>query len=129
MFQPSAKIYALWEHESGYTDSLTIVQPDRNFPSGRASGGAKLDYPYVWSSALNVAPYAGLYGDYYFTSSDASCTGLASTPLLMGWAARLTTGLDMKFQSGGTLSFGGELGGIGGNTTIWTYRARGTVPF
>jgi hypothetical protein len=32
----------------------------------------------------------------------------------------------MKFQGGGQLSFGGE---IGGNTTIWTWRACGSVLF
>jgi outer membrane autotransporter protein len=131
VFQPSAKIYALWEHEDGYTDSLGTVQVDRNFSTGRASAGAKLAYPTVWTETISLAPYAGLYGDYYFTSDDAASTGLASTPLLQGWSARATAGLDMKFNSGGLLSFGGELGGIGSNshTTMWTYRVRGSVPF
>jgi len=129
VFQPSARIYALWEHENGYTDSLGTVQTDRHFSSGRASAGAKLSYPFAWTSTIALAPYAGLYGDYYFTSDDATSTGLASTPLLQGWSARFTSGLAMKSQGGGQLSFGGELGGIGGNTTILTWRARGSVPF
>ena len=129
VFQPSARVYALWEHESGYTDSLGTLQTDRSFTSGRASAGAKLSYPFVWTSTINLAPYAGVYGDYYFTSDDASTAGLASTPLLQGWSARFTSGLDMRFQGGGQLSFGGELGGIGGNTKTCTYRARGSVPF
>jgi hypothetical protein len=129
VFQPSARVYALWEHEDGYTDSLGAVQTDRNFSSGRASGGAKFAYPVVWN-AITFAPNLGLYGDYYFTGDNAAAApGVASTPLLQGWSARFTAGLDLKFINGGSLSFGGELGGIGGNTTMWTYRGRGTVPF
>jgi hypothetical protein len=74
-------------------------------------------------------PYVGLYGDYYFSSDDASTNGLASTPLMQGWSARVTTGIGMRFDHGAQFSIGGELGGIGGNTTTWTLRARGSVPF
>jgi hypothetical protein len=51
--------------------------------------------------------------------------------LLQGWSGRLVAGLDMKFRDGGVISLGGELGGLGNNsnTTIWTYKARGSVPF
>jgi outer membrane autotransporter protein len=129
VFQPSARIYALWEHEDAYTDSLGTIQNDRNFSTGRASGGVKVSYPFIWSGTTNIAPYAGIYGDYYFTSDDASTAGLASIPLLQGWSARFTSGLSLSFGGGGQLSFGGELGGIGGNTQIWTFRGRGSVPF
>jgi len=127
VFQPSARVYAMWEHENGYTDSLGIVQDARNFTTGRASGGTKVSYPFEWSGVA-LAPYVGVYGDYYFTSDDAS---LASTLLLQGWSARVTTGIAMKFVNGGQISAGGELGGIGNssNTTMWTYRVRGSVPF
>ena len=40
--EPSAKVYALWEHENGYTDSLGTFQADRNFSSGRASTAGSL---------------------------------------------------------------------------------------
>src|SRR5262249_26407343 len=53
-----------WEHENAYTDSLGTLQTDRNFATGRASGGVKVSYPLAWSSATNVAPYLGLYGDF-----------------------------------------------------------------
>jgi Autotransporter beta-domain len=129
VFQPSARIYALWEHEDAYTDSLGTLQAARNFSSGRASGGFKIGYPFKWSADTSVMPYAGLYGDYYFLSDDASTTGLASTPLLQGWSARFTSGVSLGFAGGGQLSFGGDLGGIGGNTTMWTWRATGSVPF
>jgi hypothetical protein len=132
--EPSAKIYALWEHENAYTDSLGTHQDDRNFASGRASGGVKLAYPLAWTDTIALAPYAGLYGDYYFTRDDAAATvtadsTLASTPLLDGWSARAIAGLAARFANGAAISVGGELGGIGSGTSIWTYRARAAVPF
>jgi uncharacterized repeat protein (TIGR01451 family) len=133
--EPSAKIYALWEHENAYTDSLGTHQDDRNFATGRASGGVKLSYPLAWTDTIALAPYVGLYGDYYFTHDDAAtivavgALPLASTPLLDGWSARATAGFAARFASGAAISVGGELGGIGSDTRIWTYRARAAVPF
>jgi len=133
--EPSAKVYALWERENAYTDSLGTRQDDRNFATGRASGGVKLAYPLAWTDSIALAPYVGLYGDYYFTHDDAAAIAaagavpLASTPLLDGWSARATAGLAARFAGGATIAVGGELGGIGSDTRIWTYRARAAVPF
>src|SRR4029077_11153652 len=97
--EPSAKVYALWEHENAYTDSLGTRQDDRNFATGRASGGVKLAYPFAWTDTIALAPYGGLYGDYYFNRHEpaaivaAGALPLASTPLLDGWSARATAGL------------------------------------
>ena len=132
VLQPSAKVYALWEHDGGYTDSLGTAQPTNNFSTGRASAGTKASYPFEWTSAIALAPYAGVYGDYYFTGNNATVAGVPTPAvLLQGWSARLTAGLDMKFRNGGVISVGGELGGLGSNsnTNIWTYKARGSVPF
>jgi hypothetical protein len=133
--EPSAKIYALWEHENAYTDTLGTQQADRDFATGRASAGVKLAYPLPWSDTVALGPYAGLYGDYYFTDDNAAAivaagaTPLASTPLLDGWSARGTAGLAARFAGGTAIAVGGELGGIGSGTRIWTYRARASVPF
>jgi uncharacterized repeat protein (TIGR01451 family) len=133
--EPSAKIYALWEHENAYTDSLGTHQADHDFATGRASGGVKLSYPLAWTDNIAFAPYVGIYGDYYFTDEDAAAIvaagalPLASTPLLDGWSARSTAGFAARFASGAAISVGGELGGIGSDTRIWTYRARAAVPF
>jgi outer membrane autotransporter protein len=133
--EPSAKVYALWEHENAYTDTLGTRQDDRDFATGRASGGVKLAYPVAWTDDLTLAPYVGLYGDYYFTRDDAgeidgtTTSALASTPLLDGWSARTTGGLAAQFAGGSALAFGAELGGIGSDVEIWTFRARGNVPF
>jgi hypothetical protein len=35
----------------------------------------------------------------------------------------------MAFSDSALLSLGGEYGGIGGDTHIWTWRVRGSVPF
>ena len=47
--EPSARVYALWEHENAYTDTLGTLQTARDFSTGRASGGVKLAYPVPWS--------------------------------------------------------------------------------
>jgi outer membrane autotransporter protein len=130
VLQPSAKVYALWEHDGAYTDSFGIAQPTNDFSTGRASTGTKLCYPLEWISAVALTPYTGVYGDYYFTSSNAAVAGIPTPALLLqGWSARVTAGLDMKLRNGGVISVGGELGGIGSSTTLWTYMARGSVPF
>ncbi|MCK9916401.1 Ig-like domain repeat protein [Microbacteriaceae bacterium K1510] len=133
--EPSAKVYALWEHENAYTDTLGTRQGDRDFSTGRASGGVKLAYPVAWTDDLTITPYFGLYGDYYFTRDNAgdvdsaTTPALASTPLIDGWSARTTGGLTARFAGGGALALGAELGGIGSDVEIWTFRARGNVPF
>jgi subtilase family protein/Big-like domain-containing protein/autotransporter-like protein/IPT/TIG domain-containing protein len=128
LLEPSARVFALWEHENAYTDSLGTLQTERNFATGRASGGVKVSYPLAWSSTMNVAPYLGLYGDYYFSRDDATIVGLTTVPLLQGWSGRVTGGVAMAFGRG-ALSAGGEYGGIGSDFHIWTWRMRGTVAF
>ena len=76
-----------------------------------------------------LAPYLGLYGDYYFSRDDATTVGLTTVPLLQGWSGRATGGVAMTFGRGAQLSAGGEYGGIGSDTHIWTWRVRGSVPF
>src|SRR5262249_24106476 len=44
LLEPSARVFALWEHENAYTDSLGTLQTERNFATGRASGGVKVSY-------------------------------------------------------------------------------------
>jgi hypothetical protein len=129
VLEPSAQAFALWEQENAYTDSLGTLQAARNFETGRASGGVKAIYPFAWSSAVNVAPYVGVYGDYYFSHDDAATAGLTTVPLLQGWSARVTSGVAMTFGPAAMLSAGGEYGGIGGNFQIWTWQVHGDVAF
>jgi len=129
VLEPSARVYELWEHENAYTDSLGTLQGDRNFDTGRASGGVKVSYPFAWSNTIKLAPYAGLYGDYYFSMDNATTVGLTTVPLLQGWSARATGGGAATFRGGAQLSAGGEYGGIGSDTRIWTWIVRGSLPF
>jgi hypothetical protein len=129
VLEPSARVYAVWEEDNPFTDSLGTAQAGNDFSTGRASGGLKLSYPFAWTSMVDLAPYVGLYGDYYFTWNDAALTGFTTTPLLQGWSARPTWGLTARFRGGAQLSAGGEYAGIGGNTQIWTWTVHGSVPF
>jgi outer membrane autotransporter protein len=134
--EPSAKVYALWEHENSYTDSLGTLQADRNFYSGRASTGVKVAYPWLlWWGTMKVTPYAGVYADYYFNRDDNTPLSTSTIPILLptqfvhGWSARLTSGIGMALAGGTKLSVGGEVGGLGNNFTVWTVRGRAAVPF
>ncbi|HEY0218877.1 MAG TPA: Ig-like domain repeat protein [Afipia sp.] len=135
LLEPSAKVYALWENEGAYTDTLGTPQASYNFATGRASAGVKLAYPIAPGQTVDLLPYVGIYGDYYFNHDDAgaftasSTLPLASSVLLDGYSARVTGGLDAKFASGGTIGVGAEYGGLGNDFQIWTVRARANVPF
>jgi hypothetical protein len=130
VLEPSARVFALWEHENAYTDSLGTLQPARSFETGRASAGLRAIYPAAWSwSSVALSPYAGLYADYYFSKDDAQTAGLTTVPLLQGFSARATGGVTATFASGASLGAGGEFGGIGSATHIWTWTARGRLPF
>jgi hypothetical protein len=133
MIEPSARIYALWEHENAYTDSLGTLQSERDFSTGRASVGVKVAYSIAWSSTVALAPYLGLYGDYYFNSDNATAalaqSGLPGAVVLDGFSARAIGGVTAKFANGGQIALGTEFSGIGGNASIWIYRARASVPF
>ncbi len=129
VFEPSARVFTLWEREKAFTDSLGTLQPAHNFETGRASGGVKVAYPFTWSSTANLTPYVGLYADYYFSRDDAQTTVLTTVPLLHGWSARATGGVSATLPGGASLGAGGEFGGIGSVNHIWTWTARGHIPF
>jgi hypothetical protein len=129
--EPSARVYAAWEHENAYTDSLGTAQTDRNFSSGRASAGAQVAYPWLWKATTTLTPYVGLYADYYFNQDDAALTiaPLLPNQFLQGWSARVTSGVGVA-TGGVRYSIGGEVGGLGSDQfIIWSVRARLSVPF
>lgn len=123
-FEPSARLYMQWEHQQAYIDNLGTAQAERNFSSGRASAGAKASHLMIWSEGSKLSPYVGLYADYYFSSDDGVVVGAPSVSIVSGWSARVTSGLDFSLKDGLRLSVGGELGGIGGDHTMWTVRGR-----
>jgi hypothetical protein len=130
VLEPSAHVFAMWEHENAYTDSLGTPQPARSFETGRASAGVRAIYPFAWSSSsLALSSYAGLYVDYYFSRDDAQTTGLTTVPLLQGFSARATGSVTATFPGAVALGAGGAFGGIGSANHIWTWTARGRFPF
>jgi hypothetical protein len=129
--EPSARVYALWEREDAYVDTLGASEAARSFVTGRGSAGVKISYPWLVSSTLTVAPHVGLYGDYYFTGDNAAAVGLPlPATLIDGWSARLSSGLAIAVRDGARLSLGGELGGLGsGDFSMWSVRGRAMIPF
>jgi uncharacterized repeat protein (TIGR01451 family) len=126
--EPSGKVYAIWERDSSYIDSLGTLQADNTFSTGRASTGVKVAYPMVWGAMATLAPYVGLYADYYFSSDNAAL--LLPTQFVQGWAARTTAGVRYNVPGGAKLLIGGEVGGLGSqNFTTWSVRGRASVPF
>jgi hypothetical protein len=133
VFEPSARVYGLWERENAYTDSLGTLQAAHNFSTGRGSAGLKVSQLFP-AGFVTLAPYVGLYGDYYFSKDDSTITitttpGVTSVPLLSGAAARATGGVTMMFGGGAQLSVGGEYSGLASDTRIWNLKLNGSVPF
>jgi uncharacterized repeat protein (TIGR01451 family) len=126
--EPSAKVYALWEHDDGYVDSLGTLQNTNDFSTGRASGGIKVAYPWHLNSLTTITPFVGIYGDYYFSSSNAAPL-LLPTEFIQGWSARVAAGINYNTMGGAKLTFGGELGGLGSDFTTWSVRGRASLPF
>lgn len=128
VIEPSAKVYVLWEKEGAYTDSLGTLQPERDFSTGRASGGLRLSYPIAFDD-MKFVPFAGIYGDYYFSEDDEAATLTFDDVIEDGWSARLTGGFALAMPSGLSASFSGEFGGIGSDTHSWSGRAGVSIPF
>ena len=135
--EPSLRVYYLAETEKGYTDSLGTAQTDRSFSTGRFSAGVKAAYPLPSNDGTKVAPYVGLYADYYFTRDDATASASPAAiaginnEMLKGWSARVASGIGVNTLGGISASLGGEFGGIGssGNFNAWSVRGRTAIPF
>jgi hypothetical protein len=130
LLEPSTRIYTLWESENAWTDSLGTLQPSRSFSESRVSTGGKVIYPWQTTGAIQISPYAGVYGDYRFSSDNALPVGVPFVGIKDGWSARTTAGVTFATNRGGpSVSVGGELGGIGAGYDIWSANARVNWPF
>jgi uncharacterized repeat protein (TIGR01451 family) len=130
--EPSVRLHAVWERDDAYTDSLGFLQTARSFSNGRVSSGGKATYTVPTSADVSFSPYAGLYGDYYFTSDDMATTiGQPPVAAVKGWSARVVSGLGMEHRSSGaSVMIGTEVGGLGsGDHMNWVGRGRFSVPF
>ncbi|MBN8943188.1 MAG: Ig-like domain repeat protein [Rhizobiales bacterium] len=130
VFEPSARVFGLWESQNAYIDSLGTAQDKNSFMTGRASGGLKVSYNYAYSPVVTLIPSLGLYGDYYFSGDSAAALNSTGTAAIVdGWSARLAAGLGLSIAGGAKMSIDGELGGLGSTTRRWTVRGKVAVPF
>lgn len=129
VLEPSAKLYVLWEREKAWTDSLGTLQDARNFSAGRTALGTKVARPFEASGGWMISPYAGLYGDWRFSSDNALPVGTPVANVKDGWSGRVTSGVSATATRGAMISLGGELGGLGASYKIWSGNVRGSVPF
>ena len=127
--EPSLKVFALWEHQKDWTDSLGTLQTARDFTSGRVSAGGRVMTPAAEWSFAKVTPFIGLYGDWGFSSENALPSGIDQVGYNKGWTGRVTGGVNLASLRGGSLGLSGEYGGIGGNYGIWTANVRANWPF
>jgi outer membrane autotransporter protein len=118
----------VWEQDEAYTDSLGVLQAKRDFNVGRASAGAKATYPFRWTDTVALAPYLGLYADYYYSSDSALITALTKDVVIEGWSARVTTGIGAEVN-GQQMSLGAEFGGLGSEHLILVVRGRFSLRF
>ena len=84
-------------------------------PAGRA-GGIKISYPVSLDGSAKFVPFAGAYGDYYFSEDD---TALALTYVDViddVGSARFTGGFNYTTGSGFSAGVTGEIGGLGSDT-------------
>ena len=128
-FEPSAKVYALWENEKAWTDSLGTAMAARNFSAGRTALGAKTGRSFDGANGWAWTPSVGLYGDWRFQTDNALPTGTVVGNIATGWSGRVTAGLAGRAPGGCVVSLEGEYGGVGANYKIWTGNARATMPF
>ena len=129
VLEPSAKVYALWERQGEWTDSLGTHQSARNFAAGQVATGGKVIVPWETSARTTVAPYVGLYGDWRYMTDDATPAGQPVVGMNAGWSGRVTGGISVMKAGGGMVVVGGEYGGLGANFKMWTANGRVVWPF
>jgi hypothetical protein len=125
--EPSITLTGIWEHQGSWLDSAGGAHDSQTFSGARVSAGGKIIAPWRWD-AYTLAPYAGLYSDYSTLSSSIG-DDVAVPVTGRGWSARLTSGLSIGRDSGGTLAIGGDLGGLGAGFKTLSGHARLAWPF
>jgi hypothetical protein len=127
--EPSSKVFALWERQSEWTDSLGTLQAARDFSAGRVATGGKVIAPWQADSGIAIAPYLGVYADWRFSTDDALPAGQPLVGIGDGWSGRVTGGVTFTQKDGASVALGGEYGGFGANYKIWTASGRVFWPF
>jgi hypothetical protein len=127
IIEPSADVFAVWERQTGYSDNLGALHGARNLSTGRVALGARALAPML--GPFGVTPYLGLYGDWRFASDNTLPAAVPFAGIGDGLSARVTAGFKTQVFTVGSLTVGGEYGGIGADYKLWTGNARLTVPF
>ena len=131
VLQPSATAFMSWERDAAWTDNVGNMMDANRTTSGRTSLGTLVARPFVTPGGWVIAPYAGLYGDWVFSSTSNSTvlTGPAVALVGDGWSGRVTAGLSAWPMANVMLSLGGDYGGLGADYKIWTGSFRAAVLF
>ena len=104
--EPSTKVFALWERQSEWTDSLGALQAEHDFSAGRVATGGRLIVPWQATADLTLSSDAGLYGDWRFGTDNAVPAGQPLVGIGNGWSGRVTGGLSATKTGGHALTRG-----------------------
>jgi outer membrane autotransporter protein len=122
VLQPSASAFVSWERDAAWTDNVGNAMGANRTTAGRTSLGTLAARPFVTSGGWIIAPYAGLYADWVFSSTSNSTLPVGPPIALVGdgWSGRVTAGLSAWPLPNLMLTLGGDYGGLGANYKIWT---------
>jgi hypothetical protein len=131
VLQPSARAFMSWEHDGSWTDNAGNLTPANNVSAGRTALGALVARPFATAGGWIISPYAGLYGDWVFSSNSNNALFVGPPVAIIpdGWSGRVTAGLAARAVQGIVVSLGGEFGGLGASYKIWSGNLRAAVPF
>ncbi len=91
------------------------------------SAGGKLIAPWT-AGEYTLAPYLGFYGDYSTITSSIG-DDIATLGAGRGWSGRVSSGVSIGQAGGGSLTLGGDLGGLGADFKTLSGHARLAWPF
>ncbi|WP_293720462.1 autotransporter domain-containing protein [Stappia sp.] len=128
LLAPAAKLYVLWENQDAYTDSLGTAHASLDSYVGRASLGGRVSKAFNAGDGLMLTPYLELYGDWRF-SDDNAAVGTPDTGAEDGLSGRTGAGFSLSSPRGLAVTLGGEVGGLGQDTQIWSASGRLSMPF
>ena len=128
LLAPAAKLYVLWENQDAYTDSLGTAHASLDSYVGRASLGGRVSKAFNAGDRLTLNPYLDLYGDWRF-SDDNAAVGTPDTGAEDGFSGRTGAGFSLSSSRGLSATLGGEVGGLGQDTQIWSASGRLSLQF
>ena len=128
LLAPAAKLYVLWENQDAYTDSLGTAHASLDSYVGRASLGGRVSKAFNAGDGLTLNPYLDLYGDWRF-SDDNAAVGTPDTGAEDGLSGRTGAGFSLSSSRGLSATLGGEVGGLGQDTQIWSASGRLSLQF